>query len=459
MLETAQFDVIVVGARCAGAPLATDLANRGMKVCLVERARIPSEVPSTHMIHPNGVARLARLGLMDKLLATGAPPLDHGSFVIDSARLRAEPDLMKRFEAPWLCIRRLTLDALLIEAAEEAGARVLTETTVQGLVHESGAVRGVRTTSGVIRAPLVVGADGPHSTVAKLAGAREYHVSSPGRLFIWGYFEGPRWPAGYATLGRIGDLGFLGMPTDAGLHMAGIVVSMSQKRACLGDTDTTLKDGIERIDELAEYLAPASRVGPLRVMARWHGYFREATGPGWVLVGDAGHFKDPTPAQGIADALRQGEKLADAVEAGLGAGGLEGQLQNWWRWRDDDAWEMYWFATDMGAAGENPGIVADMMGGLGDEDGGTRAIPASAQPRGPAVGAVQSWSSRSRPRSSHRSSPTVCTRPRWRDPQADRRRARAPSSPETTSIRGRRIDLGWPRFDFPLRIRKTTVLY
>ena len=90
-----------------------------------------------------------------------------------------------------------------------------------------------------------------------------------------------------------------------------------------------------------------------------------------MLVGDAGHFKDPTPAQGIADALRQGERLADAIETGLGAGGLEGQLRNFWRWRDDDAWEMYWFATDMGAAGENPGVVANMMLGLGDEDDGT----------------------------------------------------------------------------------------
>ncbi|MGH9096966.1 MAG: hypothetical protein ACRDWB_06045, partial [Acidimicrobiales bacterium] len=82
-------------------------------------------------------------------------------------------------------------------------------------------------------------------------------------------------------------------------------------------------------------------------------------------------FKDPTPAQGIADALRQGEKLANAVETGLGAGDLDGQLRNWWRWRDDDAWEMYWFASDMGADGENPAIVADMMLGLGTEDEGT----------------------------------------------------------------------------------------
>ena len=245
------------------------------------------------------------------------------------------------------------------------------ETTVQGLVHEGGAVHGVQTTNGVLRAPLVVGADGPHSTVARLVGSREYHVSEPGRLFIWGYFEGAEWPAGYATLGRMADIGFLGMPTDAGLHLAGIAVSMSEKETCLGDTDTSFKHGVRRIDELDEYLASAIRVGPLRVFPRWHGYFREATGPGWVLVGDAGHFKDPTPAQGIADALRQGEKLAEAVEAGLGGGGLEGHLRNWWRWRDEDAWEMYWFATDMGASGENPRIVADMMLGLGNEADGT----------------------------------------------------------------------------------------
>ena len=144
---------------------------------------------------------------------------------------------------------------------------------MQGFVHEGGAVRGVETTNGLLGAPLVIGADGPHSTVARLAGAREYDVTSPGRLFIWGYFEGAQWPAGYATLGRVGDIGFLGMPTDADLHLAGIAMSMSEKKACLGDIETSLKIGIQRIDELAEYLAPASRVGPLRVMTRWHGYF------------------------------------------------------------------------------------------------------------------------------------------------------------------------------------------
>src|SRR6266851_2290945 len=173
-LVNEDFDVIVVGARCAGSPLAASLATRGMRVCLVDRARFPSEVPSTHMIHPSGVASLGRLGILDRLLATGAPPLDRGCFVIDDVRLESDPAVAARFEAPWLCIRRVVLDSLLVEAAEDAGAQVRTETPVVGLVEEDGAVRGVRTRKGVLNAAVVVGADGPHSAIARFVGAREY---------------------------------------------------------------------------------------------------------------------------------------------------------------------------------------------------------------------------------------------------------------------------------------------
>jgi 2-polyprenyl-6-methoxyphenol hydroxylase-like FAD-dependent oxidoreductase len=91
-------------------------------------------------------------------------------------------------------------------------------------------------------------------------------------------------------------------------------------------------------------------------MANLHGFFRPSAGPGWALVGDAGHFKDPTPGQGIADALRQSEKLAAMINRALdsGQGRPDEILRDWWRWRDEDAWEMYWFAHDMGAAGPTP---------------------------------------------------------------------------------------------------------
>jgi 2-polyprenyl-6-methoxyphenol hydroxylase-like FAD-dependent oxidoreductase len=93
-----------------------------------------------------------------------------------------------------------------------------------------------------------------------------------------------------------------------------------------------------------------------------HGFFRASAGPGWALVGDAGHFKDPTPGQGIADALRQAEKLAGAIERALGGGTSPDRvLVDWWRWRDEDAWEMYWFAHDMGAAGPTPPLLREVQ--------------------------------------------------------------------------------------------------
>jgi flavin-dependent dehydrogenase len=95
-------------------------------------------------------------------------------------------------------------------------------------------------------------------------------------------------------------------------------------------------------------------------MARGHGYFRESAGPGWVLVGDAGHFKDPTPGQGIADALRQAERLAPAIERALGGAGTQPLLQ-WWAWRDNDAMEMYWLARQLGNAGPVPQLMQEML--------------------------------------------------------------------------------------------------
>src|SRR5688572_22627752 len=84
----ARYDAIVVGARCAGSPVAMLLARRGHKVLMVDRATFPSDTISTHLIHPPGVAALRRWGLLDRLLATGCPPIhryafDMGPFVFD----------------------------------------------------------------------------------------------------------------------------------------------------------------------------------------------------------------------------------------------------------------------------------------------------------------------------------------------------------------------------------------
>jgi hypothetical protein len=171
-------------------------------------------------------------------------------------------------------------------------------------------------------------------------------------MFAWAYFEGVVGAEDRLRLASVRELTFVASPTDAGLFMAAVCPPLSGKDAFLADRAGGFMAGLATWPELADLMAGAKRVGPIRVVVNWHGYFREAAGPGWVLLGDAGNFKDPSPAQGIADALRQAERLAGAIETGLGgSAGIDGELRRWWRWRDDDAYEMHWFAADMGAEG------------------------------------------------------------------------------------------------------------
>jgi 2-polyprenyl-6-methoxyphenol hydroxylase-like FAD-dependent oxidoreductase len=296
----AQFDVIIVGGRCAGAPLATLLARAGMKVCVVDRAEFPSDTPSTHGVQPSGVKILDRLGVLDQVLDV-APAIEYGTMQLDDERIEVD-GISRLLGAPMVNVRRVTLDAILLNAAAAAGADVRTQTAVSGLIQSGGRTVGVQTIKGELRAPLVVGADGARSTVADLVGARKYHETPPGRMFVWTYLEGVGSETDRVRLGKIDDHVFLASPTDSGLFMVAIGISMSRRDEVRRDREAAWATGLAGWPELQTIVAGARRVGPVRMMSRWHGFFRESAGPGWVLLGDAGHFKDPTPGQGIADA-------------------------------------------------------------------------------------------------------------------------------------------------------------
>src|SRR3982751_3182065 len=159
-----------------------------MKVCLVDRARFPSDTPSTHAIQPCGVQILERIGVLEPV-AKVAAAVDGGVLAFDDGRLE-RAGAGELLGAPMLNARRVTLDAILLEAAAAAGAEVRTGTAVTGLVEERGRVAGVVTNGGELHAPLVVGADGARSTVARLVDAAEYHQTPGERVFMWSYFEG-----------------------------------------------------------------------------------------------------------------------------------------------------------------------------------------------------------------------------------------------------------------------------
>ena len=346
-----EHDVVIVGARCAGSPLATMLANAGVDVCVVDQARFPSDTLSTHIVQAHGSAFLERLGIRDTLLDVGSVEIEQFTLINDDVRVDGGPG---PDDLPPLCVRRVTLDEVLVKAAEAAGADVRTRTRVTGLIHEGERVVGVETGDGPIQARLVVGADGMRSNVADWVGAQEYHVVPGGRMMGVAYFEGVTDTAGHLRIGRVGDNAFIAAPADGGQYMVGIGISLSETSAFTADRDASFDRGLRAWPELADLIAGSTRVGPIKMITEWHSFFREAAGPGWALLGDAGHFKDFTPGQGISDAFRQADHLAPEIIAGLQSdldSELDSGLRRWWAWRDDDAWDMYWFAADLGSAG------------------------------------------------------------------------------------------------------------
>jgi menaquinone-9 beta-reductase len=365
------FDVVIVGARCAGSPLAVMLARHGWNVCVVDKARFPSETPSTHIIQPCGVSILDGIGALEPALRAGAVPIDRVTLVNDDVRVDGHLDGAV-FPQPGLCMRRLILDALLVDAASAAGVAVRTGVKMTGLLTRDGRVVGIETKDGPIRADLVIGADGRHSTVAANVQAHEYLSTAQGRTPAWAYYDGIAEQTGHLRIGRLGEHAYLACPTDSGLFMVCVASGdTGYVRGGVGAFD----DAIAQWDELAELLSSARRTGPIRTMTRWHGYFRQSAGPGWVLLGDAGHFKDFALAQGISDALRQAQHLAHVLPSDLDDHrSVDAATHQWWRWRDDDAREMYWFAADMGRPGPPPPLVTEVLRDIAGDNDATRTL-------------------------------------------------------------------------------------
>src|SRR5437016_8221155 len=172
-----RFDVVVVGARCAGSPLATFLKRAGLSVCVVDQAEFPSDTLSTHMFQLSGIEILQKLGVFEKVLASsGSPPITDCYMKFEDVNLSGPPRLRANDPpVPMLCVRRISLDVHLVDAAKSAGVEMRLHHRVTGLIEKHGRVAGVRVIDrggrvSTIEADLVVGADGRLSTIARLTG-------------------------------------------------------------------------------------------------------------------------------------------------------------------------------------------------------------------------------------------------------------------------------------------------
>jgi len=367
-LAADRFDVIVVGARCAGASLATLLARQGAKVAVVEQAQFPRDTLSSHVIQTDALAFLRRLGVMEQVQATGARFMSHVDARLGDARVLVPYPQLPGDVGGAACIRRFIFDPILADAAAAAGAHVHMATKVVGLVEEDGRVAGVRVvdkgSERVLRAKLVVGADGRSSTIARLCGARSYNVRRNERTYYWSFFEGAEL-SGEPTfvLHRWGDRFVFGGPADSGLYIVGISPEAGERDDFRRTLERSFMDHANSCEPVAATIAGATRATKIFGIRSFSTYFREGAGRGWVLAGDAGHFKDPAVGRGIGDAFLQADALAPIILDKLDAqpAVLDRALRRWVRWRDREFAGHYWLGADIGKAGAVPTPVPEVI--------------------------------------------------------------------------------------------------
>ena len=365
---TERVDAVIVGARCAGSATATALARAGRSVVCIERATFPADTLSTHLLFLGGVLELDRLGALDRVLALGPPRLDEASMGWGPYEIRAGYTPVDGVDFA-LCVRRPGLDAALAATARASGAEIREGCQALDCVWDAGRMAGVRyrDAAGIeheIRAPLVIGADGRRSLVAREAGVadapRLHNANGRGCYFAY-WRDGQPEQRSRAAQWRQGRELVTAFPCDDGLMLVLLMPPVDRAGDFKDELDAEYLRTAYSVPGLAARLDGAEKVSKVRHTNSTASYFRRSQGPGWALPGDAGHFKDPVTAQGIRDALRFGRLLGEAAAPALDDPRLlDGALSEWERNRDDECIEMYQWTNRLGRAEEMSPVEAEL---------------------------------------------------------------------------------------------------
>ncbi len=352
-------DVIVVGFRCTGAPLALALHRAGVKVIALEKDAFFSDQPmSTHAIQPYGMKMFDQLGLGDLVRAL-APANRAFRFQVEDSYMQLELD---GTELDSRSPRRSKLDPALQRAVLAAGVDARDRTRVVGLLKDGDRVTGVRCRNGsgefALRATLVVGADGRNSTIAEMVAAPAYLEATSANALYWSYFEqtpvfanDPRYAWG-ACIHIEGQEARAVFQTDSGLLLMAGGGRRAQVEGWRQDPTAALWAHLRRGRLTAPLLEGTTMVAKPMGVLSLRFFMKQAVGPGWALAGDAGLHIDPTPGLGISDAVRDAIALAAAI-----VDGSEQAMLLYWRRRDADSLGLYHFAGEMGSETYNNALT------------------------------------------------------------------------------------------------------
>lgn len=285
-------DVVIIGGGPAGLATSIELSARGLTAIVVDRASPAIDKPCGEGVMPDGVLRLAELGVE-------VPPAERAPFYgiryIDGDR-RAEARFQ---EGAGFGIRRPVLHRALHQRAEQAGVSFCWQTVVERLTNE-----GIETDRGEIKARWTVGADGLRSRVREWAGlaapsrgARRFGVRRHYECSPWSDLVEVYWSDGCEAY-----------VTPVSNELVGVAILWSGSKGGIDDQ-------LPRFPELSgrlQGMAVASRAlgtGPLD--QRSLAVFRNRV----ALVGDAAGYRDAITGEGISLALHQASALAKAIAA------------------------------------------------------------------------------------------------------------------------------------------------
>jgi flavin-dependent dehydrogenase len=332
--------MIIVGARVAGSILGTLVGEKGFKVMVLDRARFPADTLSTHFFRWPSFGAFDRVGILDEVYAN-APKLTTNYNFIDGHVFSEE---VEGPEGPshHVCLRRITLDDLLVRRLRGIGSVTLRQgAIVHDLLSRDGVVEGVRWSENGSRmeatSRVVVGADGFHSIVAKEAGAESERTEPVHRAMYYAYFRGLEGrPGPSAEFHYTGNRLAYVFPTDGGLTLVAASIPIGEFSEFKKDPEKKLKEFLGSLPDLNPRIQRAEREGPVRGTGVIPAYQRIPYGKGWALVGDSAQIMDPWSGQGIDQASTHSGFLADAMTDWLeGRSGWEESMGTYHKRRNE----------------------------------------------------------------------------------------------------------------------------
>ena len=281
---------------------------------VLDRSTFPSDTLSTHFFRAPAFRAFEQVGVFEEV-QVAAPHLTVNYNVVDGI-VFPEPVEGAEDYPFYLCVRRITLDDILIRRAKEtSNVEVREGARVSRLLRENelvtGAIWSEPGIEGEARAKAVVGADGVRSFVAKEVGAKTEHEEPVNRAMYYAYYRGIE-----ANEGPAAEFHYRGnslvycFPCDDDLTLLAASVPIARFSEFKRDPEGKLSEELQAMPELAPRLVNAEREGPVRGTGSIPGYLRVPYGDGWALVGDAGMVMDPWSGQGIDQASTHAVYLA-----------------------------------------------------------------------------------------------------------------------------------------------------